>query len=295
MVNSKVEDTFSECFEMWCSRILITAIDEEMAKAAAHSTVGFATSIIMCSAEAGIERFLSKDETIDGRPGIIIQIWTRRSKKMKDELLARISQSAMTAPTTSIFNLLDVGEKSEPIGKLISYFGDGHQKKVQMFNRDMWEMPVMDGPFLIEESFNFTKGIAGGVLILIGKTVKETLAVTRDAVKAIKESKAKVITSFPGGICRAGSKIGSKYSFLNESTNHKYCPSLKGIITDSLLSEETNCVYEIVMNGITEQEVRMAMKAAIKAVKDDERIIKITSANYDGKLGSIQIPLRELI
>jgi formylmethanofuran--tetrahydromethanopterin N-formyltransferase len=295
MANSKVEDTFSECFKMWCSRLLITAIDKEMAKAAAQSTVGFATSIIMCSAEAGIERFISKDKTPDGRPGFIIQIWTRRSKKMKDELLARISQSALTAPTTSIYNFLDVGEKSEPIGKLISYFGDGHQKKIQKFNRDMWEIPVMDGPFLIEEIFNFTKGIAGGVLILIGKTIEETLEVTREAVKAIKGSEAKVITSFPGGICRAGSKIGSKYSFLNESTNHKYCPSLKNIVTDSLLSEEANCAYEIVINGTTEQEVRLAMKTAIKAVKDDERIIKITSANYEGKLGSIQIPLKELI
>lgn len=295
MAKSKIEDTFSECFEMWCSRILITAIDEEMTKAAAQSTVGFATSIIMCSAEAGIEQSLPKDETPDGRPGFIIQIWTRRSNKMKDELLARISQSAMTAPTTSIFNFLDIGEKSEPIGKLISYFGDGHQKKVQMFNRDMWEIPVMDGLFLIEENFNFTKGTAGGVLLLIGKTEENTLAATREAVKAIKESKAKVITSFPGGICRAGSKISSKYSFLNESTNHKYCPSLKGIVTDSLLPKEANCVYEIVINGITEQEIRIAMKAAIKAVKDDERILKITSTNYEGELGRIQISLKDLI
>jgi len=295
MVELKIEDTFSECFKMWCSRILITAIDEDMAKAAAQNTVGFATSIIMCSAEAGIEKVLTRENTPDGRPGVIIQIWTKRSSKMKDELLARISQSAMTAPTTSVFNYLDTGEKNESIGKLISYFGDGHQMKKEIFDRNMWEIPVMDGLFLIEENFNFTKGVAGGVLLLIGRTDIDTLAVARIAIKAIKESGAKVITSFPEGICRAGSKIGSKYSFLNESTNHKYCPTLKSIITDSLLPKDANCVYEIVINGITEQEIKIAMKAAIKAIKDDKRIIRITSTNYEGKLGSIQIPLKELI
>jgi formylmethanofuran--tetrahydromethanopterin N-formyltransferase len=295
MTNSKIESTFSECFNMWCARILITAIDEEIALAAAQSTVGFATSIIMCSAEAGIERLLSKEESPDGRPGVIIQIWTRRSKLMKDELLTRISQCAMTAPTTSVFNFLESGEKNEPIGKLISYFGDGHQKRVQNYSRDVWEIPVFDGLFEIEESFHFTKGVAGGVILLVGKTTDETLLATRNAINAIQESGAKVITSFPAGICRAGSKIGSKYSFLNESTNHKFCPTLKEKIEDSLLPKEANCVYEIVINGLNEEEVRKAMSALIASALHDERIIKISSTNYDGELGSIQIPLEELL
>ncbi|NHJ47206.1 MAG: formylmethanofuran--tetrahydromethanopterin N-formyltransferase [Asgard group archaeon] len=295
MAKTKIVDTFSECFNMWCARILITAIDKEIALAAAQSTVGFATSIIMCSAEAGIEQILSENETPDGRPGVVIQIWTRRSKQMKDELLTRISQCAMTAPTTSVFNYLESGEKSESIGKLIAYFGDGHQKKLQKYSRDIWEMPVMDGTFEIEETFHFTKGVAGGVILLVGSTTEETLAATRAAVNAIQQSSAKAITSFPAGICRAGSKIGSKYSFLNESTNHKFCPTLKEKIADSLLPKEANCVYEIVINGITEEEIRKAMKAVIQAVKDDERILKITSTNYEGELGSIQIPLKELL
>jgi len=233
MVYGKIIDTFSECFNMWHSRILITAIDEEMALIAANSTVGFATSIIMCTAEAGIEQIVDKEKTPDGRPGVIIQIWTRSSKKMKDELLARLSQCAMTAPTTRIFNQLTEGEKSEPIGKLISYFGDGHQKKITRYQRELWSIPVMDGDFIIEETFQMKKGVAGGVIILIGTDEKVTLEIARKAIIKLRSSNVKAITSFPAGICRAGSKIGSKYSFLNESTNHRFCPTLKDKIADS--------------------------------------------------------------
>ena len=294
-MDSKVEDTFSECFKMWVSRILITAEDLELALAAARSTIGFATSIIMCSAEAGIETVVDATATPDKRPGVIIQIWTRRSSKMKEELLSRISQCAMTTPTTRIFNALEDGEKSYSIGKLISYFGDGYQKQTSKFNKTMWEIPVMDGDFLIEEKFNIKKGIAGGLFLLIGKTQKDTLAATRSAIAAIKKSQAKAITSFPSGICRAGSKIGSEYTFLNESTNHQFCPTVKDKVKDSLLPEEGNCVYEIVINALSEEELKIAMKAVIQAVNADKNILRITSTNYEGKLGPIQIHLKDLV
>ncbi|MFW9923494.1 MAG: formylmethanofuran--tetrahydromethanopterin N-formyltransferase [Candidatus Thorarchaeota archaeon] len=294
MTDNKIEDTYSECFQMWHSRILITAADKDLVIAAANSTVGFATSIIMCSAEAGIERFVESADTPDGRPGVIIQIWTRKSSKLKDELLSRLSQSALTAPTTNIFNALESGAKSEPIGKLISYFGDGYQKQVDIYNRKMWKIPVMDGDFYIEETYHMEKGIAGGVLILIGETAQDTLNATREGIKALQESGSMAITSFPSGICRAGSKIGSKYSFLNESTNHKFCPTIKKNISDSLLPNNANCAYEIVINAVNETELRKAMKSIINVVKNDSRIIRITSSNYEGQLGSITIPLKEL-
>ena len=295
MSQAKVEDTFSECFKMRYSRILITAADLELALIAANNTVGFATSIIMCSAEAGIEKILNPTETPDGRAGVIIQIWAQNSSKMKEALLARLSQSALTAPTTNIFNMLEDGDKSEPIGKLISYFGDGHQKKVTLFDKTMWNIPVMDGSFLIEESFQMGKGIAGGVLIIIGESEIDTHNAARDGIKALQNSGAKGITAFPGGICRAGSKIGSKYSFMNESTNHKFCPTLKDKIEDSSLPKDGKCAYEIVINAINIDEMKKAMSSIINVLKVDKRVLKITSSNYDGKLGSININLKELI
>ncbi len=295
MVPPIIDDTYSECFTMWYSRILITAIDEEMALIAAQETVGFATSIIMCSAEAGIERFVSAKETPDNRPGVVIQIWTRHSKQMKDELLSRLSQCAMTTPTTNIFNFTSVAEKSVPVGKLIAYFGDGFQKKITKFGRELWEIPVMDGSFLIEDSFNIAKGIAGGLLILLGTEQMATLQAAKTAVKAIRDSKVQAITSFPGGICRSGSKIGSKYSFLNESTNHRFCPGLKKDVSDSLLPPEVQCAYEIVINAVNEDELKKALKAGIGALRKNNAIVKITSSNFGGELGKITINLKDLI
>ncbi|MCF2142381.1 MAG: formylmethanofuran--tetrahydromethanopterin N-formyltransferase [Candidatus Heimdallarchaeota archaeon] len=294
MVPPIIDDTYSECFTMWYSRILITAIDEEMALIAAQETIGFATSIIMCSAEAGIERLVSAKETPDNRPGVVIQIWTRHSKQMKDELLSRLSQCAMTTPTTNIFNFTSVAEKSVPVGKLIAYFGDGFQKKITKFGHELWEIPVMDGSFLIEDSFNIAKGIAGGLLILLGTEQVATLQAAKTAVKAIRDSKAQAITSFPGGICRSGSKIGSKYSFLNESTNHRFCPGLKKDVSDSLLPPEVQCAYEIVINAVNEDELKKALKAGIDALRENNAIVKITSSNFGGELGKITINLKDL-
>ncbi|MBD3192824.1 MAG: formylmethanofuran--tetrahydromethanopterin N-formyltransferase [Candidatus Heimdallarchaeota archaeon] len=294
MKDTKIEDTYTECFPMWFSRAIITASDEALVREAVQNTIGFATSIIMCPAEAGVEKFLEAEQSPDGRPGAIVQIWTRKSKELKSQLLERLSQCAMTTPTTRVFNAEKEGVKSEPIGKLIAYFGDGYEKPAEYFGRNMWEIPVLDGTFLIEESFNLAKGIAGGVIILIGSSPEETLAATRKAVRAI-HMLGKVITPFPGGICRAGSKIGSKYSFLNESTNHRFCPSLKESVSDSHLPAEGHCAYEIVVNARTEEELKEALQAAILTARNEEGIIKITSANYDGQLGSINLHLHELL
>lgn len=294
MVRTKIEDIYTECFSMWFARVIITASDEALVREAVQNTIGFATSIIMCPAEAGIEKFIRPEQSPDGRPGAIIQIWARKSKELKNQLLERLSQCAMTAPTTRVFNGESKGVKVEPIGKLIAYFGDGHEKQVECFGREMWGIPVMDGTFLIEENFNLAEGIAGGVLILMGKSSEETLAAARKVVKAIHKL-GTVITPFPGGICRAGSKIGSKYSFLNESTNHRFCPSLKGSISDSHLPAESHCAYEIVVNARTEEELKKALRVGIKTAKNERGIMKITSANYNGQLGSINIHLHDLL
>src|SRR3989304_5009517 len=64
-----IVETFAEAFPMAGTRIIITAPSLEWALIAARTMTGFATSVIACGAEAGIERELSPNETLDGRPG----------------------------------------------------------------------------------------------------------------------------------------------------------------------------------------------------------------------------------
>ena len=65
----EIEDTFAEGFSMWGSRIIITAVNRKWANIAATTMTGFATSVIACDCEAGIEREVPSEETPDGRPG----------------------------------------------------------------------------------------------------------------------------------------------------------------------------------------------------------------------------------
>ena len=101
---SKIEQqAFAEGFKMKFTRVLVTAASQELADIAARVTTGYGTSIIGCPSEAGLENKLPAS-TPDGRPGRIIQIWHSSKKKLRKDLLNRIGQCLLTAPTTAVFD-----------------------------------------------------------------------------------------------------------------------------------------------------------------------------------------------
>jgi formylmethanofuran:tetrahydromethanopterin formyltransferase len=65
-----VVDTFAEAFAMTAARAIVTADSRDWARIAAQTMSGYATSVIACDAEAGIERELATAETPDGRPAL---------------------------------------------------------------------------------------------------------------------------------------------------------------------------------------------------------------------------------
>ena len=73
-----------------------------------------------------------------------------------------------------------------------------------------------------------------------------------------------VITPFPGGVVRSGSKVGSRYTGLKASTAEAFCPTLRGRV-ESKLHHEANVALEIVINGTGERAVGSAMAAAMRA------------------------------
>ena len=106
-----------------------------------------------------------------------------------------------------------------------------------------------------------------------------------------------IIMPFPGGIVRSGSKVGSRYKSMFASTNDAYCPTLKGL-TKTELSPEIESVMEIVIDGLTELDIRKAMHAGIAAVCElgvDHGIRRISAGNYGGKLGPYHFHLRDLM
>lgn len=286
-----IADTFAEAFSMYGTRVIVTAENDKWAKTAAREASGFATSIIECGIEAGIEKKLSPEETIDGRPGYSILFFTMKKDNLKKELRKRVGQTIMTAATTACFNGLQSEERIK-VGGDIRYFGDGFQISKLYADRRFWRIPIMGGEFLIEESFGIQKGIGGGNIIIIGEDQKIALQAAENAVEKMREVKG-VVMPFPGGIVSSGSKVESKYSFLNAATNTAFCPTIKGQ-TESKLKNNAGAVYEIVIDGLSTEAVAQAMKRGIKAAAVPG-IIEITAGNYGGDLGTENFYLHEIL
>jgi len=286
----EIEDTFAEAFKMRGARLIITAVNPRWALTAAQVTTGFGTSVIACGCEAGIEAVIPADETPDSRPGVSVLIFTMGSKGMENQLMRRVGQCIMTCPTTACFNGLESDEMLK-IGGTLRYFGDGFQSSKRLEGRRLWRIPVMEGEFLVDESFGIKKAIGGGNFLILGESPEVTLEATERAVEAMKKVR-EVILPFPGGIVRSGSKTTSKYKFLHASTNTAYCPTIRRQ-TESALSEGINSVLEIVIDGLNEEAVREATRVGIEAACRPG-IVRISAGNYGGNLGQYHIHLREL-
>ncbi len=289
----QIEDTFAEGFPIKVAKVLVTAITERWALEAAREATGFGTSVIGCSAEAGIECTVGGDETPDGRPGANILICNMGYKNLENSLLFRIGQCVLTAPTAAAFSGMPEAEKQFDTGKKLSFFGDGYQKQVNMHGRSVWKVPLMSGDFIVEQNFGAMDGIAGGNFLILGQNQAAGLLAAEAAVNAISKIKG-TITPFPGGVVASGSKVGSQYKFLKASTNTAFCTSLRenGVCT---LAEEVSAVFEIVINGVSKEAISAAMKAGINAACHVPGVLKISAANYEGKLGSHQFPLHVVL
>ncbi len=296
MIKKKIiiEDTFAEAFPMKASRLIVTAHNEIWAIKAAESFTGFATSVIACGCEAGIEKILSFKETPDGRPGVSILVFSMSSKELAKQILNRAGQCIMTSPTSSLFSGND-GEVKIDLGKSLRYFGDGFQISKIINGKRFWRIPVMDGEFLCEEYAYQQPAIGGGNFLIIGKNIDGVLRAAENAVNQIKKIK-NVILPFPGGVVRSGSKVGSKYKNLIASTNFDYCPSLRGMV-DLKVSDAAGCVLEIVIDGLEKKDIENAMRSGIMTIlnSSNENILSISAGNYGGKLGPYLFNLMEII
>ncbi len=287
----EIEDTFAEAFKMRAARLIITAVNERWALTAAQVTTGFATSVIACGCEAGIEEVIPADETPDGRPGVSILLFTMGSKGMEDQLMRRVGQCIMTCPSTACFNGLE-GDKKLKIGGTLRYFGDGFQISKLLGGRRFWRIPVMEGEFLVEESFGLKKAIGGGNFLMLGERLGVTLEGWERAVEVMEKVKG-VVMPFPGGIVRSGSKTTSQYKFMRASTNTAYCPTIRRQ-TESALPEGVNCVLEIVIDGLYEASIEQAMRVGIQAACIPG-IVGISAGNYGGTLGQFHFHLRQIM
>ena len=289
-----VVDTFAEAFPMTAARVIVTTDTAPWAAVAGQVMTGYATSVIGCDAEAGIERVLTSDETPDGRPGISVLVFAFSRDALEEAVTNRVGQCVMTCPTTACYNGLALGEKSISVGGKLRYFGDGWQISKWIGGRRYWRLPVMDGEFLCEETFGTVKGVAGGNIILLGTDPAATLMAAESSAAAMRRC-PDVILPFPGGIARSGSKVGSKYKKLRASTNTAFSPTLRGVVPTEMPAL-ARCAYEIVIDGLTLEAVECATAAGLHAaLRHEKSLVEITAGNYGGKLGPYHIRLHDVV
>lgn len=292
-----IDDSFAEAFPMKGTRLVITAHNLEWARHAAVATTGFATSVIACGCEAGIERELGPEETPDGRPGIAILIFSMSGRELAKQVEKRVGQCVLTCPTTAVYAGLFEGD-AIALGKNLRFFGDGWQTSKVIGGQRYWRVPVMDGEFVAQETtWVTTQAVGGGNLLLLATDTAAALAAAEAAVAAMKQL-PNIVMPFPGGVVRSGSKVGSKYPALGASTNDAYCPSLRELAAKSELGPDIGSVMEIVIDGLTDADVAAAMRTGLQALIERgaaSGLKRIGAGNYGGKLGPFLYHLHKLV
>jgi formylmethanofuran--tetrahydromethanopterin N-formyltransferase len=288
-----IEDTFAEAFTMRVARVVITGHSNRWVRAAALKLTGFATSVIGCKVEAGVERELTAKETPDGRPGTSILLMTMGKDDLGKRLIERIGQTVLTCPTTACYDGLPDAPDRVGVGSALRFFGDGFQASKVIGGMRYWRIPVMEGEFLVQEKFGMLKGVGGGNFLILGESAGATLAAAEAAADAMAVQPGTILP-FPGGVVRSGSKVGSRrIKSMIASTNDAYCPTLRAV-TKTALPDGVNSVLEIVVNGVDAASIATSMRVGIDAACR-KGIVAISAGNYGGKLGPHHFHLREIM
>ena len=296
----KLDDNYAEAFEGIFTRIIITAENEQTVKRAAEDCTS-TPSIVIGRVEGGIERFVSENDTPDGRKGVLVQFWggLDRSKPLQDsvkkfeiELSYRIRQDILVKPFTAVFNALENSTGQIDTMERIGHCGDGFEWEEDLKGRRMINVPIMVPDFRIERYLGYSTGVMGGNFWYMCKTKKAVFEAGQRALDAIHQVDGAVT---PFDICSAGSKPETKFPWIGPTTNELYCPSLKSKLGDrSRVPEDVYYIPEVVINGIDLPTVTRAMKAGIESIWDINEVDRISAGNYEGKLGKYRIELKGL-
>jgi formylmethanofuran--tetrahydromethanopterin N-formyltransferase len=299
-MRAEIEDTYAEAFEGIYSRVIVTADHYEVLRKAAGDATA-TPSIVIGRIEGGIEKYLTKEETPDGREGVILQFWGGIDEKkpqeasvtkFETELSFRIRQDILVKPFTAVFNSLPTSDRTIEMMERVGHCGDGYEWEEKRYGRDMIVVPLMVSEFLIEKKLGFAMGVMGANFWFMCKTKQAVMKGGMKALGAIHQILG-VITPFD--ICSAGSKPETKFPMIGPTTNHLYCSSLRTVLgKNSKVPLDVNYIPEIVINGRSLEAVREAMKVGIQAAAEVDGVVKISAGNYNGKLGRYKINLREL-
>ncbi len=300
VAKAKIEETYAEAFAGIFCRVIVTADEAHTLRSAAEDSTA-TPSVVIGRLEGGVEKWLSENETPDQRKGAILQFWgaiSRKTpfaeslKKFETEVSYRIRQDILVKPFTAVFDTLADAEGKLDMMARVGHCGDGYEWVEKRHGREVIVVPLMVPDFFIERYLGYARGVMGANFWVMCKTKEAMKKAGEKALEAI-HNVAGVITPFD--VCSAGSKPETRFPSIGPTTNHPYCSSLKPKLgSASLVPEDVRYVPEIVINGVSMESVKEAMKAGIGATLNVDGVVQISAGNYGGKLGEFKIHLREL-
>jgi formylmethanofuran--tetrahydromethanopterin N-formyltransferase len=300
VAKAEIEDTYAEAFAGIFCRIIVTADDERTLHSAAEDSTA-TPSVVIGRVEGGVEKWLSENETPDQRTGAMLQFWGALNRetplaeslnKFEKELSYRIRQDILVRPFTAVFDALPEAEGKIDMMARVGHCGDGYEWMEKRHGRDVIVVPLMVPDFVIERYLGYARGVMGANFWVMCKTKDAMKQSGEKALDAIHQVDG-VVTPFD--VCSAGSKPETRFPAIGPTTNHLYCSSLKPKLGNaSLVPEGVRYVPEIVINGVSMEAVKQAMKVGIDAVLNVDGVLRVSAGNYGGKLGEFKIHLREL-
>lgn len=297
---TEIDDNYAEAFSGVFCRVIVTADDESTLHRAAKDSTA-TPSVVIGRIEGGVEKWLDETQTPDQRKGALLQYWGATSRetplgaslnKFETELSYRIRQDILVKPFTAVFDALPNAEGKLDMMERVGHCGDGYEWIEKRYGREIIVVPLMVPDFIIEHYLGFARGVMGANFWVMCATKKAVREMGEKVLSAIRQVDG-VVTPFD--VCSAGSKPETRFPSIGPTTNHPYCSSLKSRLgSTSLVPEGVLYVPEIVINGVSMDAVKEAMKVGIEAAINIDGVVKVTAGNYGGKLGEFKIHLREL-
>lgn len=297
---SRISNTYAEVFQGICTRVIVTADDKTTLKKAAEDSTS-TPSVVIGRIEGGIEKWVSKSDTPDHRDGAILQFWGAINsgkplqyflQSFEKELSYKIRQDILVKPFTAVFNALNNGQGKMDMMERIGHCGDGFEWTENRYGKELIIVPLMVPDFIIERFLGYKQGIMGANFWVMCETKKAVHQVNENVLRAINEIEG-VITPFD--LCSAGSKPETNFPLIGPTTNHPYCSSLKKRIgSKSKVPKNVKYIPEIVINGLSLEVTKKAMRIGILAALNIDGVKGISAGNYGGTLGKYKINLLEL-
>jgi formylmethanofuran--tetrahydromethanopterin N-formyltransferase len=301
MVKAEIEDTYAEAFDGIFCRVIVTADNRKTLRAAAEDSIA-TPSVVIGRVEGGVEKYLSPKENPDQREGAVLQFWgqidpkkdfAESLKRFETEFSYRIRQDILVKPFTAVYDALPTAEGRLDMMTRVGHCGDGYEWVEKRHGREVIVVPLMVPDFVIERYLGYARGVMGANFWIMCRT-KEAMRKTGERALAAIHKMSGVVTPFD--VCSAGSKPETHFPLIGPTTNHLYCPSLKKKLGEaSRVPEGVRYIPEVVINGVSLEAVKNAMKVGIQAVQNVEGVLRISAGNYGGKLGEHKIKLRELM